>query len=178
MRVFQKPLLFTFLTGMVIGVLYLNIFARDYFMMSGIFNSHYLEEYSEASIDAKVALPYLVMMRIIPLTMLWLMAYSKLNKVITIIVLLWTGFLGGMYLALGAVQLNALGVIFCALGLFPQMIFYIPAYIVLIIYVYNYPSSKWNMAKVVTIIGCLICGLFSEVQINPELLKWMIEKIS
>ncbi len=177
MKLFQRPLLLAFVIGMIVGVFYLNLIAIDYFEMSGIFNIYYLEAYTKLDTDLKNSLPYFAISRIIPLTVLWVMTYSKVNKVIVILALLWTGFLGGIYLALGASQLNAVGVLFCVIGLLPQMLFYIPAYLIVLIYVYRYPESKWNSTKILVILSCLICGIFSEAQLNPILLTWVIEGV-
>lgn len=163
--------------GFVLGILYTNLLASDYLAMTGVFSGYYLQAFAQTEVTMTECLPYIMKVRLLPLALLLLLAYSRINKVVVIIFLWWTGFLWGIYMSLGIAQLGFKGILFCLAGMFPQMIFYIPAYIIVLIFVYRCPESCWNALKVGVLVLCLISGIILECQVNAQIMKWMINMI-
>ncbi len=173
----HKAFLILLFVGFVVGILYTNLFAMEYMEMTGVFSTYYLQGFLETEFMISKYLPYILRIRMIPLIALAVVAYSKVNKVGVILFFIWTGFLWGIYMSLGAIQLGVVGIAFCVLGMFPQMIFYVPAYIIVIIFAYNYPESRWNPLKIGVVVLCILSGVILECQFNTQVLSWFITVI-
>lgn len=170
----KKVFLSVFLSGLIIGIVYVNVWASDYLSMTGVFNAYYLNEYLTIKESSFMYILYLLRIRILPMVMLGLFVHTKMRRTVVYIFFLWTGFLWGIYTSMGVVILGVKGVLFCVIALFPHMICYIPAYLILLIYIYDYPQSSWNVYKVSACAACLIMGIFLESTVNPVILGWMI----
>ncbi len=158
----------------MLGILYTNLFASDYLAMTGVFGEYYLQNFASSSMQIEEYLLFVIKIRFLPILILTIIAYSRINKIGIIVFLLWTGFMSGIYMSLGVLQLGFKGILFCVLGLFPQMIFYVPAYMIVIVFVYKYPMSQWSILKVAVVTMCMVSGVVLECQTNPYILKWLI----
>lgn len=165
------------LLGFVLGILYTNFFASDYLAMTGVFSGYYLQEFASKEWELAEYLPRLLWIRIAPMMGLLMVAYSRLHKVGVVMFLIWTGFLWGIYMSIGVIQLGIVGVVFCVLGMFPQMLFYVPAYLIILIFAFKYPDSQWSVLKIGVVMMCMVSGIGVECQLNPQILKWFIELI-
>lgn len=173
----QKIFFLVLFLGFLIGILYTNLLATDYMKMTGVFSTYYLQKFLECEYVVGEYLMKVLYVRIFPLLVLFMMAYSRINKIGVLLFLTWTGFIYGIYMSLGVVQLGFVGVVLCVVGLLPQMIFYVPAYLIVLIYTYQRPESQWNTMKICVVILCMISGIVLECQINPQILRWIITKI-
>lgn len=176
MRLVDKQKIFFLITfvGFILGIFYTNLFAVDYMTMTVIFSTYYLQEFLATDLVIGEYLPLLFKVRVLPLLALIMMAYSKANKIGVMIFLAWTGFLCGIFMSLSVIQLGILGIFFCVLGLLPHMLFYAPAYLIIMIFTYKSPHSQWTFMKVIVVTLCMISGIVLECQVNPQMLKWLI----
>lgn len=170
----QKKFCAVVFGGFILGILYTNLFASDYLAMTGVFSGYYLQNFASNSVKIEECILFIIRIRLLPLVILMLMAYSRINKIGIIVFLLWTGLLSGIYMSLGVLQLGLKGVMFCVLGLFPHMMFYLPAYMIVMVFVYKYPMSQWNVVKVAVVSMCMVSGVVLECQVSPYILKWLI----
>lgn len=173
----QKCFFAVVFIGFIIGILYTNLFALDYMAITGIFSTYYLQGFVSSEIIVGEYLFSVLKVRILPLCVLLIIGYCRLNKVGVVLFLGWTGFLWGIYMSLGVVQLGVVGVLICVLGIFPQVVFYIPAYFIVMVWAYNRPESQWNIMKMAVMILCTISGIVLECRMNPQILKWLITVI-
>ena len=164
-----------FAIGFVLGILYLNLLAVDYLSVTGVFNSYYLGEFQELELDQKAYWVYLAKVRIIPLIFIVIFMYSQLRRVSVIGYFLWIGFLFGIYMSMGILQMGGSGILICIVGILPQMLFYIPAYLIVLFLSFDYPQSHWTAYKIIMIILLMFSGIIMELQINPILLKGVIK---
>ncbi|MFI3171217.1 MAG: stage II sporulation protein M [Eubacteriales bacterium] len=171
----QKVFFFIFFTGFIVGILYTNLIAVDYLTMTSVFCGYYLNEYISARWTFADCLLQVVYVRVMPLIGILVIGYSKLNRVGVMLFLAWTGFLCGIYMSMGIAQLGLNGIVFCLIGMFPQILFYIPAYLIAVIFSYKYPMSQWSTAKIGVIIMCMISGIILECQVNPYIMRWFIK---
>lgn len=160
--------------GFVVGILYTNLVAIDYLTMTGIFNGYYLSEFANQKFIIIEYLPRIIWNRLIPLMVVIVLAYSKLHKVIVIGLVMWVGFLWGIFMSLGIAQLGMFGIVVCIVSVMPQIVFYIPTYLIVGIYGYQYPNSSINMSKIIVGSSCFVMGIVMECQVNPYMLKWII----
>lgn len=176
MKIFhtRKQMLAFFMPGFILGIAYINFFARRYVAGEGIFERQILEQYVKASFDVREYLFYVLRMRLIPFLLLALTIFMSIRKIVAYAFLLWTGFTSGMILSTAALELGAQGCLFCIVGVFPQMFFYVSAYIVILWYSMMYPHNRWNRQKTGFVIAMMAAGILSEALLNPILVKMFL----
>lgn len=174
----KRKIFFTALfIGFGAGILYMNRFAAEYLTVLGVFNSYYLQDFLESDLLIYEYLARVLWIRIIPLVSMLVLSHLRLNKACVIILFIWTGFLFGLYISLGILQLGVKGIVFCVLGIFPQMLFYIPAYLIGVVTAYNYPMAQFGREKIGAIVLLILVGVALECQVNPIIIKWYINLI-
>lgn len=177
MRIQQNKhhLVILFMMGFVCGILYANFIARTYVTVTGIFHEYFLNQYTQTEIVTEDYLLYLIQWRVVPFVFLAFTSNTKIRKPAALSYLLWTGFSAGV-LAVGAVlRMGAKGMLLCIAALFPQIIFYALAYIIVLWYVYCYPESRWNNSKAFFVIFMMAAGIIMEAYVNPGMLKWIMK---
>ena len=75
-------------------------------------------------------------------------------------------------------RMGLCGMLLCIAGIFPQYIFYVPAYLLLIRYYYRYPQSEWNGTKTGFTVMMIVAGILSEVYLNPEIVRWFVKVLT
>ncbi len=170
----QKRLLILFFIGFLLGIVYVNFYAIDFVSMNGIFNSYYLDVFMNQQLNIREYFLYLIGVRVLPLILLFLLGITKFHKVVVYVFVLWIGFMLGNYVTLSVVQLGVRGLFFGIVALMPHIIFYIPMYLILLFYLYQYPDAKWALPKTIAMVLCFVIGIILEGQINPSMLKWCI----
>ena len=173
---YQLPLLY--LIGFVAGILYANFIARNYVTMTGIFHEYFLTRYTQVKIVKEDYLWYLLRWRMMPLVLTVCVGNLGLRRLTAAGMLLWTGFAGGILAVAAVLRMGLRGMLLCIAGIFPQYIFYIPAYLLLIRYYYRYPQSEWNKTKNGFIVIMMAAGILSEVYLNPQIVSWFVRMLT
>ena len=62
-------------------------------------------------------------------------------------------------------------------GLFPQYLFYIAAYIILLWNVYVNQEIRWTISKMTVTVGLILIGLFMEGWVNPLIIRGFIKTL-
>lgn len=93
-------------------------------------------------------------------------------------ILLWTGFAAGILSVAAVLRMGLCGMLLCIAGIFPQYIFYVPAYLLLIRYYYRYPQSEWNGTKTGFTVMMIVAGILSEVYLNPGIVRWFVKVLT
>ena len=75
-------------------------------------------------------------------------------------------------------RMGLCGMLLCIAGIFPQYIFYVPAYLLLIRYYYRYPQSEWNGTKTGFTVMMIVAGILSEVYLNPGIVRWFVKVLT
>ncbi len=150
MRSYGKIFLALCLAGFVGGILYANTGARDHILAAGIFSDYFLEQYTQAEIQTQDYFWYILSVRAGLLGVIALMGQmKKLRRWIVAAVLVWTGFLGGLFFTAAVIKLGPVGILFCLAAIIPQALFYIAGYGIVLWYFYSFPRASWNSAKTV-----------------------------
>lgn len=166
------------MAGFLIGILYANLVSRQYMTSSGIFSEYFLSEYSSIEVIAEEYMAYILRVRLVPLAALVLLGQTKLRKAVVPSCMTWSGFSCGILIVTAIVRLGMKGILLCVIGITPQFLFYALAYIVILLYFYNAPVSRWNYAKTVFVILTLSAGIAMEVYVNPVLMKMFVRTLS
>ena len=168
MRSYGKIFLALCLAGFVGGILYANTGARDHILAAGIFSDYFLEQYTQAEIQTQDYFWYILSVRAGLLGVIALMGQmKKLRRWIVAAVLVWTGFLGGLFFTAAVIKLGPVGILFCLAAIIPQALFYIAGYGIVLWYFYSFPRASWNSAKTVGTILTIGVGIISESYLNP-----------
>ena len=178
MRSNGKIFLALCLAGFVGGILYANTGARDHILAAGIFSDYFLEQYTQAEIQTQDYFWYILSVRAGLLGVIALMGQmKKLRRWIVAAVLVWTGFLGGLFFTAAVIKLGPVGILFCLAAIIPQALFYIAGYGIVLWYFYSFPRASWNSAKTVGTILTIGVGIISESYLNPIFLKIFLKTI-
>lgn len=173
----RKQLLAFFMPGFLFGILYVNLIMKKYTAEPGIFSDYFLKQYQTAEIVAGEYILYLMRVRVVPFAILLGLAFTKVRKIASIAFLAWTGFTSGLLFSLAVLEMGIKGSILCIIGLLPQFLLYIPAYMVVIWYSYTYPLNKWNSQKSVFVGLTLVVGILLEAYVNPIILQAFLKTL-
>lgn len=163
------------LLGFLMGILYTNLFAIDYITASGIFNDFFLKQYQQIEVEPREYVWYLMRSRLLCLGCICLAGCTRLKKIVIVIVLLWTGFAGGMLITAAVLKLGVKGIVLCLVGMIPHFVCYIAVHMIALWQMLQYPQSKWNGTKVLVCLILMIVGIFLEAYVNPVLMKVFIQ---
>ena len=178
MRSYGKIFLALCLAGFVGGILYANTGARDHILAAGIFSDYFLEQYTQAEIQTQDYFWYKLSVRAGLLGVIALLGQmKKLRRWIVSAVLVWTGFLGGLFFTAAVIKLGPVGILFCLAAIIPQALFYIAGYGIVLWYFYSFPRVSWNSAKTLGTILTIGVGIISESYLNPIFLKIFLKTI-
>ena len=169
---YQLPMLY--LIGFGMGILYANFIAKNYVTMTGIFHEYFLNQYTQVKIINEDYLWYLLRWRVMPLALAVCVANLGFRRLTAAGILLWTGFAAGILSVAAVLRMGLCGMLLCIAGIFPQYIFYVPAYLLLIRYYYRYPQSEWNGTKTGFTVMMIVAGILSEVYLNPGIVRWFL----
>ena len=171
----KKLICIVFVFGFFAGIVYLNVFARSHLISLEIFDEYFLEQYSGNDLNTNTYIWYITKLRLFPVICLWVIAQTGYGRIAGALFLLWTGFASGMILTVSVFKLGIKGIIFCVVGMLPHFICYITVFIMLLLYLFNYPDTRWNSTKTVSVILFLLLGIITEAYINPVLLDIFIK---
>ena len=173
MKIFRtrKQFLVFFMPGFLLGIIYVNFIARKYMAEPGIFSDYFLNQFQSASIDAREYIWYLLRLRAVPFLALAGLSFTKARKPAAVLFLIWTGISGGILISAAVLNMGIKGSLLCIVGLLPQFLLYIPAYVVLLWHCYTVPQTHWNRQKTVFVSLAMAVGIILEMYVNPILVK-------
>ena len=171
----KNQLLLVFLAvGFLIGILYKNVISADDLISTDFFSKANLEQYRQTEIITEKYLWYVVKQRGVLLAIICLLSCMRWKKALVAICMLTCGFMAGMLTVASVLQLGIMGILFCAVGTLPQVIFYAFGYGILFLYWWNVPARQWNYVKLVFVIIMFVAGIATEVYVNPTLVKMFL----
>lgn len=165
------------MVGFFAGILYANIFSKDYIISMGILNEYFLNQYSASDINIAEYLWYVARIRFAPVLVLGMLSGTKMRRGIVAAFLLWTGFCGGLLFTSAVMKMGVKGMILCLIALVPQFVFYIAAYLALLWYLYTYPEIRWNISKTVVCLLLLFVGILLECYVNPVIMQMFVRTL-
>lgn len=157
--------------GFLLGIVYVNFIARKYIAEPGIFSDFFLNQFQSVSIDVKEYIWYLLRLRAVPILALAGLSFTKAGKAAAVLFLIWTGISAGILISAAVLNMGIKGSILCLVGLFPQFLLYIPAYVVLLWYCYTVPQTHWNRQKTIFVSLAMSVGIILEMYVNPIIVK-------
>lgn len=187
-----------FVGGLFFGIFYGIFFAGSYLENVGFVSDYFQVRYLQEELDTSQFFPYLLKGRGLSFFLIWLMGSSFLGSILVYLVLGWIGFSVGIYLVAAVVKYKAAGIGFCLAALFPQGLFYIPAFGLVLWQAYWMSRRKTktaafernvfferngNREKIMRYLAVLIVGMIllflgvlTESYVNPKIFKKLLEK--
>ena len=179
MKIFRtrKQFLVFFMPGFLLGIIYVNFIVRKYMAEPGIFSDYFLDQFQSVTVDAREYIWYLLRLRAVPFLALAGLSFTKARKISAVLFLVWTGISAGILISSAVLNMGIKGSLLCIVGLFPQFLLYIPAYVVLLWYCYTAPQTHWNRQKTVFVSLTMAVGIILEMYVNPILVKAFLSVI-
>lgn len=160
-----------FLPGFFLGVVYVNFLAKKYSASPEIFSEFFLRQFAGTEIDTEEYLWYLLKIRAVPMLILGGCSLTGIRRFLPGILFLWTGLSAGLLISSAVQSLGIRGSMLCAVGMLPQILFYIPAFLVVLIYCGSQPPAEWNRQKTVFVFFTMCIGVLLELYVNPVLVR-------
>ena len=172
-----KHFVLYFMLGFCSGILYANLFAKEYIISMGILSEYFLNQYSADEIQMGEYLWYVARIRLAPLLLLGALGCTKLRKGVVAAFILWTGFSSGLLFTSAVIKMGVKGIILFLIAFVPQFLFYAAGYLALLWYLYTYPQIRWNLAKTVIFLLLLLVGILLECYVNPVIMQMFIRTL-
>lgn len=169
----RKQMLAFFAAGFVFGVVCANAAARIYHMESGVFGGRVLFGFQASGIEYGRYCAYILRLRAVPVLVLYAASRTKMRKAAAVLFLIWTGISAGILVSSAALGLGISGSVLCVAGIFPQFLFYIPAFFVLLQYCFAWPAVQWSRQKMIFTVLMTGAGIVLEVYVNPLVMQFL-----
>ncbi len=181
----SRKLLLFFLLGFLGGVAFTGLFGRDFMDYAGILSEYYLNRYQYTEIITEQLFFYLLRERMAPVVVLLFLTFTPLSAACAYLFFGWQGFSLGTVLTLSIWKFGGRGVLLCLAGMLPQYLFYIPAWVLLGLFLcmrrregsgelFRYKGTGGgrvgNLILFFLIFLLLVAGIVSEAWINPGIL--------
>ena len=171
----KKVIFIIFMFGFFAGILYLNLFAKNWIMSIGMFGDYFLEQYSVSKIDSVDYIWYITKLRIVPFVLMAIPVNINFKRTIAMLFLVWTGFSSGLILTTAVMKLGVKGIGLCIAGISPHFVCYVTSFVIILNYLLSYPDVRWNNTKMLSTIIFILLGIVTETFINPVLVEIYIK---
>ena len=165
-RTRNQLLMIVLAVGFFIGIIYEN--------MNGtmqLFRTENLRKFQETCLDEKEYFFYLLKMRMLPAVGLVFLWNFKWRKTMIAIAVGWLGYFWGKVLVSAIVSQGIKGIAVCVAVLFPHVLFYLLAYLMVLLHLLYDRKRQWNRIKTFVFVLFYLLGIWSEMYINPIILK-------
>ncbi len=164
-----------FFAGLLLGILWVQ---TSRFSVEGIFCAIFLNQYASLQLDRGKLMIYIGRYRLGQYLFLVCCGGLSFAPVILYMVMLFLGFVCGSVLGVSTVQLGIQGILICAIGVVPQIFFYLLAYGWVFLWVMQKGRSKRRYLLLALAGLCvLMAGIMTESYLNPLLLQQFLRKI-
>ena len=166
-----------YMLGFFLGIIYLNVASTRYVVDVGIWSEWFRSQYLGYDLKSFDYMWYIAQIRLLPAGGLAILGGTKFRKIAAYLFLLWAGLASGMILTSALLMLGVKGLILCIISMLPHFLCYIPAYAMLLLYLFRYPVSEWNSTKTLSFVLFLTMGIALECLVNPVLLKMFLRTL-
>ena len=175
MKNYTRLMVLIYMAGFFCGILYTNLVSKDYVASLGIFSDYFLNQYIQTDLAGSSYIWYLIKVRVAPILGVLLLGATRIRKPAVVAFLIWTGFLCGMVFTSATLQLGVKGIALCVAAFFPQGVFYVAGYAILLIGLYYYPKINWNFQKTIAVFLAICIGVALECYMSPVLVKIILK---
>lgn len=171
-----KPGPMIFFAGIIAGVLIAQTKATT--ADTGLFGEYFLNQYASLSVNIEKLFLYIGGYRISQYLAVVCAGFLPLAPAILTGLIFLTGMLWGTMAGISVIQLGGKGLMICVAGLFPQILFYIPAFGWVILWTSCGGSNRKKYVFLAALgLFFLFFGVACEAALNPGLVRQILRKI-
>lgn len=187
-------LLYLFMMGLFLGILFVNIRYEFWMKEDGILNLTMLEQLRESNFNGSYLFGYIVKHRISTVLIIGILASTIIGLPILYGYVCYLGISAGCILSVAVFRYGIRGLFFMAASIFPQMLLFIPGYLLLFSWGLecnkNLYGKNGNMEgyhlnrkqqigksiiRFVGIIFLFMAGCVLESYVNPQMLHFILK---
>lgn len=173
----SRLVILIYMIGFLLGIVYVNMVSGEYISSIGIFNRNFADQFQKADLEGLQYLTYLMRLRIMPAIILAIIGTTRFRRIGSVVFLVWTGMLCGVYFTCAVMNRGVGGVLLCVAGLLPHMVCYLFAYGIMLMTIFFYPKKHWNYEKTIAFCLAICMGIALEYKANPILVKLILKRI-
>ena len=132
----QRYPILIYMLGFFLGIIYLNVASTRYVVDVGIWSEWFRSQYLGYDLKSFDYMWYVAQIRLLPAGGLAILGGTKFRKIAAYLFLLWAGLASGMILTSALLMLGVKGLILCVISMLPHFLCYIPAYAMLLLYLF------------------------------------------
>lgn len=181
-----------FLSGFVLGVLYITMFGKEVVHSTTLLSSYFFSKYERLEFAPEELFLYILKSRLSTFFVLWLTGLTVLGTLASYGYLFWIGASLGITMTTAAMKMGLMGIVLCIACGLPHFILYVPAIYWMLKKICEMSGNQdrkfrqWGNGKkqlfsyfAVGIFGLvlLFAGAFLESYVNPFFLKPFLKKI-
>lgn len=175
--------------GMILGAMAVNVLADSTVDRAGILSDYFLRQYKYLKIDTTELFLYILGKRMKWVFLLWVLGFTAAGLPCAGAYVTWAGFSAGTLMGIAVLKLGGRGILFTAAAVFPQLLFYIPAWIFFLNGIYlktggvaKRRGTGSGVAGYVLLLAgmCLfmVFGILMESSLNPWFVRQVLQFIS
>ena len=173
----KQQLFMVFLVFFVVGIVVVNVTATEMIQNQNALFQYFLKQFQYAKVDAYDLLWCVTWQRVQILCLLLLFGMCVFYKWFYGLFVAWSGFAWGYFCVLALGCFGAKGFLLCIVALFPQYLFYVPTFLLLVeIYMHRgmYKGKK-RIGMYAVIFSSLLIGILLEAYVNPVFLQKILK---
>lgn len=130
----RLPLFPIFMAGVLLGIALMNFGKNVLLENTGLLDETTLYHMRYMTVDGKALFVYSLGQRFLLVAAVTVLATTYLGLAVICVVTGWYGLLMGMFFSAGILRYGVKGILFAFVGMFPQYLFYIPAFLSLMLW--------------------------------------------
>ncbi len=138
----QRYPILIYMLGFFLGIIYLNVASTRYVVDVGIWSEWFRSQYLGYDLKSFDYMWYIAQIRLLPAVGLAILGGTKFRRIAAYLFLLWAGLASGMILTSALLMLGVKGLILCVISMFPHFLCYIPAYAMLLLYLFRLSGER------------------------------------
>lgn len=158
--------------GIVVGTLYTNLSGTTGNVKWNVFNSDYLANYSDITVNSMILWQYVIKSRVRDFFLIVLLGLTALCKPFLLLYLFYVGICCGALISVAVMHYGGMGILMYLASILPQYILYGISMYFLYRILYKRTARLKNIGIVIGIAAVLlVIGTYLEAYLNPIILK-------
>ena len=167
----NQLLMIVLAVGFFVGIIYENYVQSIHF-----FEKEQLCLLYDLNVETKEYFLYIFKIRFLTMIGLWWIGSFRWRKILILLIFGWSGFFFGRILVSAILANGVRGIFIGIAAFFPHMLFYLCAFLIVLLHAYEERKRNWKKKQIAVIILIFVLGICSEVYVNPIILKLVIKQ--
>lgn len=168
--------LILFFAGLLAGIIFVQ--GQKDTAFAGIFSEYFLNQYASLRIDYEKLFRYVAGCRCGQYALLVCCGALAMAPILFGILIFVFGMTWGTMISISTIRLGFKGVVVCVAGVVPQILFYVPAFGWLLLWIWKQGNNRKKYLLLAAAgFFFLFFGIITEVYINPLVLQQILRKM-